>query len=261
MDNEVSSANLDVFALMRDAQSGCASLNEVCCSTTNEISQLRERTAQLKVALAELSATISSVPAGLATTKWDIFELTTRQCASLSAVDDFAVQGVGQCNTSMELMDADAALRTTSLILLDAYCARSSSVPSILREVEDSKLADMSKRKAAQAITLSAIRSEITAKFEATVIANRETIQKEASAASDIAALKVLKEGSPALLAALGQAKAAATASEATTVAMEADVAASQSALDLARKKLLLTAARRDALRRRIKASGLVPVA
>jgi len=46
MDNEVSSANLDVFALMRDAQSGCASLNEVRCSTTNEISQLHERTAR-----------------------------------------------------------------------------------------------------------------------------------------------------------------------------------------------------------------------
>lgn len=252
---------MDVFALMRDAQSGCSRLSASCSATQAQLEGLTASTAVLVASKAELRATIQAVPMGLATTDGEIAALATHRSVAGVCVGRLGAAAKSVALATSNHSDADACTRSSALAALDVFCRGAATAPSRQRDDQtrrrDGLRAELLKQAAEQSEVCAAVQAKASAASVATLAVSGE----EAAAARDDAGLRALKEALPALLAALGKAKQNAASADGDAVAAEAEAMAALTALDAGRKRLLLALARRDALRRRVKAVGLHPVA
>lgn len=252
---------MDVFALMRDAQSGCSRLSASCSATQEQLDGLASSTALLLASKADLSATIQAVPVGLATTDGEIAALAMHHSIAAAGVARLGATATSLVLKCASLADADARARASALAALDGFCSGAATAPGRRRDDQAAQLdglrAEFLKQTAAQL----ALRTVLQAKVSAANAASLAASDEDAAAARSDAGIRGLKEASPALLAALVSAKKATAVVEGDAVAAEAEAAAALASLDAGRKRLLLALARRDALRRRVKAVGLHPVA
>ena len=248
---------MDVFSLVRDAQSGCMGLTTSCTSVQREVEALQGGTDALHASIVDLTATVRTVPAGLAATEVEIASLCCLHDASAASTARLAAEALGVCLEEAALVDAGVCARSAALSALDAFCVGAVAAPGLARTAEAGRLSALRAELAAQNTALRTTNAEIEGKSTAVAANDGVIMRNDAAAALCEANFRTVKEGSPALLTALGNAKVAVGIAEGAATVAETEAAAALAATECARKKLLLSVARRDALRRRIKSLGI----